>query len=497
MEKNLVLFGTEYQVSEENVIYNEYREVFYTIADKSEQDFLKFYKEKAPEDRAAFDEAVEYGKKLINDGVNYLVGKLTEKNIYDYSADSIKRVAVIPITKFEESSNAVYNGLDAIENELRAAEAARQREIDSASSSWSGGGFGIEGALKGAAQAAVLNAASGLVTKAVTAGDSKRAKNAYEMKIYNLLTSTDTIKDLANSIYSDVFDLLKTYLKILVEDASEQVKDISDTAVVKSNDIFTNMTAGIYKDPEVEKSMWIRMLGFYPYDLRYFVELLKKHDEAFDEIIALMNWYHMPINKAADVLLCDKYNFSEINELQEAESQKQLLLTDLQKYGIESSGIVDEADKKIDEILVIRRTYDDVVYDTEEECANAKALDEKLAADITAVDKNSLEALMTMYLDITTGSNAQTFGVVCNKNALTMHNSILEAIKRSNSIEELNAYKEQLNTEANAELNAPIIKMIDSRIKVLGVSENLNAAKDKAAGAIKGIFGKAKGFMKK
>lgn len=50
----------------------------------------------------------------------------------------------------------VYNQLDNIDMALRREEAARQQEIDSASSSWPGGGFGLAGALKGKATAAVL-----------------------------------------------------------------------------------------------------------------------------------------------------------------------------------------------------------------------------------------------------------------------------------------------------------------------------------------------------
>ena len=172
-------------------------------------------------------------EEQINDALVMFVRTLTEKEIYDYSVDSIKRVCVVPITRFEETVETIYNQLDEIDMEWGRELLTRQREIESASSSWSGGGFGLKGALKGAATAAVLNVATGAVTKALTSGGAKRAASAHEMRIFDLLNDTDTVIEMSLALYDDIFSLVNTYIKILEEEKSEKISVVSDEEILK------------------------------------------------------------------------------------------------------------------------------------------------------------------------------------------------------------------------------------------------------------------------
>lgn len=494
--KNLTLFGINYEVSDESVAYNEYRAVFFKEACAAEKKMYDYCETHELEDRSGFMELAEFGRQLVNNGLAVVVKNLSEKEIYDYSVDSIRRMVVEPLTKFDEAVNYVVSSLDDIDAELRAAEAARQREINSASSSWSGGGFGIEGALKGAAQAAILNAASGAVTKALTSGDSKRAKSSYEMKIYNLLNGTDTVNKLCRAVYDDIFYLVKTYTKILIEDKKEQIRVVDDAEIMKSNDIFNNIKSGVYTKPEIEQQMWIKVFALFPYNIDYFILLIKMHEENLEEIKTLIDWYNLPMSRIADKLLDDKFSFDDITDVEAAQEKKALLLEDLAKYGVSDSYLVKAADTKIDELLVLRRTYEGIVYDTDEDCEHAKALDTTLSEKISGVSTSDFNSLMEAYFDIIGADDFDKYNAVYKKNATKLHEPVISAVKSSNSAEELSAVNEKLHS-ANAELNAPLIKLIESKIKSINTREKAGEMKDKAVDAAKGLFGKAKGIFKK
>ncbi len=497
MEK-LILFGMEYEVSDARVVYNNYRASFYNEAKKAKEKLYEYFKSAEPSGRADFDKVVDSGRSMINNALVITVKLLTEKELYEYSVDSIKRICVEPLTKFEDAAAAVYNQLDNIDMALRREEAARQQEIDSASSSWSGGGFGLAGALKGAATAAALNAASGAVTKALTSGDAKRAKSAHEMKIYNLLNGSETVRELCTALYDDIFCLIKTYVKILTEDKNENIGVVTDEEIIKSNDIFTNIKSGIYEDkPEVERQMWIKLFMLYPYDINYYVHLLKVHKEVFDEAKKLVEWYNMPMVELADTLLFEKYSFADITELEAAQNQKELIVAELEKFGVTESNLTYIADGKIEEILVQRRIYDEILYETEEDCEYAKVLDMKLQETIDATDRNSLEDLAALYLDIINGEDVDKYILICHKKAFTLHEPLLSAIKSCTSAEELSLYKEKFEAAKNTEISVPLIRQIDSKIKSINMIGNLNESKDKMVGAAKGLLGKAKGIFKK
>ena len=270
------------------------------------------------------------------------------------------------------------------------------------------------------------------------------------------------------------------------------------TSLSASKDIFNNIKTGVYNSkPDVEKQMWIKTLTLYPYDTEYFIHLLNTHDEAFDEIKELISWYNLPMDDIADTLLAGKYDFSNITELEEARRQKELLIADLSKFGIKESRLTDDADAKIEEILVQRRTYEDITYDTEEDCGYARELDGRLGAEVEAAAGKSLPELVELYTGMTDCEDAEKYAVICTKNALLLHTLLINAVKDCASAEELTSYKERIEGSKAKEISTPVIKQIDSKIKSINLSGNLNDAKEKLVGSAKDIFGKAKGLFKK
>lgn len=140
--------------------------------------------------------------------------------------------------------------------------------------------------------------------------------------------------------------------------------------------------------------------------------------------------------------------------------------------------------------------HEGIVYDTDEDCEHAKALDTTLSEKISGANTSDFNALMETYFDIIGADDFDKYNAVYKKNAVKLHEPVISAVKSSNSAEELSAVNEKLHS-ANAELNAPLIKQIESKIKSINTREKAGEMKDKAVDAAKGLFGKAKGIFKK
>lgn len=96
-----------------------------------------------------------------------LFQELAQYEIYDIGWDAyIQDCAHFP--NMQQAGQRLQDQYDEIEHQ-RQAEAAYRENRKASRSRWSGGGFGLGGALKGAAEAAALNAVSGLGHSAVNA----------------------------------------------------------------------------------------------------------------------------------------------------------------------------------------------------------------------------------------------------------------------------------------------------------------------------------------
>ena len=118
-------------------------------------------------------------------------------------------------------------------------------------------------------------------------------------------------------------------------------------------------------------------------------------------------------------------------------------------------------------------------------------------AEVEAAAGKSLPELVELYTGMTDCEDAEKYAVICTKNALLLHTLLINAVKGCASAEELTSYKERIEGSKAKEISTPVIKQIDSKIKSINLSGNLNDAKEKLVGSAKDIFGKAKGLFKK
>ena len=499
MSQIFTLFGKNYEVSEERLHYNFYRNQFTKIAEASAEKFVSHYMENADNLSQVVNIAENYGNQLFSDALKATVKLLISKGIYEIDSDTLIANAVEKPVYFKQVLDSVKSQVHNFEEAYRKSEAARQAQINSASSSWSGGGHGIEGALKGAAEAAVLNMASGAITKAVTSGAAKQNLSAKDQKIYELLNNQNTAVKLAEGLYKDIFCMVKTFVSILAENQVEPVENIPEEEISKSVAIYHNLKENLYEDAELTVQMWMKLLTYYPYDVRYFTLLLEQENDNLNEILTLADVYHIPMNQAASALLESRYQFKGITDLQEAQAQKEKLLDDMQKYHIEKTPLLTVADERIHAIMNDNCTYKGISYNTEEERNQAEALDNALAEQISGVERNNLLAMTELYISILSNSENVNYSQIKQERASELNSLMIENIQNypENTKEILTACKEQLESNTNTELNQPILKALNAKIGKLNFSEKKDQLANNISGGLSNISNGLGGLFKK
>lgn len=123
---------------------------------------------------------------------------------------------------FRSEISDLYNQYNSIQDEKK--EIEYQRQVEKASRGrWQGGGFGMKGAIKGAVNAAVLNAGSGLI-HSIGDGITKSGDTRYiNNKLNKIYSSKENQQYFAGAVY-DTFDFILECIKD--EMANEDVIDI-------------------------------------------------------------------------------------------------------------------------------------------------------------------------------------------------------------------------------------------------------------------------------
>lgn len=448
----LTILGQSYEIPPERVSYNIYRNNFVQLAKKSCEEFVDFYMTNAGDIINLLSVSAKYGKNIINNTLKYAVSGLISKEIYDVDAYYIVENAVEPVNYFDTAVNDIQKQINAIDAELKKAEAARNAQINSAPNSWTG-----------AAQAAV------------NSGDMKGARSVREQKFFNFLNNRNTAEKLSKAIYNDIFAIFKTSVEILDKRNADIVKNISQEEIRKSRAIYNNLKDGLYGDGELAKKMWAQMFVYYPYSTEYFTLFLIQHEENLNEITINSNWYNIPVQNIIAGLLESRYNFSGIKDLAIAESMKASLISDMDKYSVTDTPLLALADSCIENIIAEKSTYKGIRYESEEQRMDAEALDNEIRAMIMNVNRNDLQALMYLYFGILNGYADRNYIYVKRENALALSAVICENIANfPNPKEMLMYYANYTNADPNVEINQEILKALSQRLGQINRSEKTN-----------------------
>lgn len=161
LEMDLILGEKTFKVDSNLAHYNKLRKRFFNKAVYNCQQFGKTYYNCGKIDIAwgIFQTGVD---AVLREGSGVACKELFSQGIYDVTEDSFLNEYYDQYMDIDQIINPIVEKLEQVEDISNQLE--YQRELKKASRGrWEGGGFGLKGALAGAATASALNAAGGLL----------------------------------------------------------------------------------------------------------------------------------------------------------------------------------------------------------------------------------------------------------------------------------------------------------------------------------------------
>lgn len=231
------------------------------------------------------------------------------KDLYSFGikitrADFIEEYGI----DFQREINSLYNQYDGVQQEKQ--EITYKREVQKASRGrWQGGGFGIKGAIKGAVNAAVLNAGSDILHSVgdsiAQSGDKRYINN----KLNVIYSSKENQKYFAGSVYV-CFNYILEGIKKELDDAEIIDKDIfGEYGEIESN---YETIVKYEKDRKKLLAGMVQCFSCIPEMVKYYEPVLNELFEEDTDIDSFLEfWGIFDLYESLE----DKYTKKEIEEI--------------------------------------------------------------------------------------------------------------------------------------------------------------------------------------
>lgn len=281
--KRFTIKGFGIEIDDRCQHYNEILITYKHMAEQSKENFLYKCSQSKNLDELVKD-AYAYGWEEINLCLDNLMTVLVKFGIYNYSKDNIYDAYMDNYFNYDEMYTECYLQpyLDIVMTKQQMEELRAQQR--NGTSRWEGGGFGIAGALKGAAKAGVLNLASGGI-RSIFAGIGTSMDNAKIKKLKNkMLEDKALLEELAVCVKKCCGNISIVLIEILR--TTGHLDGITGWNLERSTTIYKN---SFYADSQ-KIEMLVEALRLYPYNWDIYLELFRSTSR-FDRQVASVAAY--------------------------------------------------------------------------------------------------------------------------------------------------------------------------------------------------------------
>ena len=365
-----------FPVSAEREAYNTIRVKYQSLAQKAQDDFSERYDTlfKNIEDihNKCDDVAMGYLGKVIDEAIRdlikYGISDIDENEFYNnYIVDFKNNPWAEGFAEIDDKYLEIVMEAEALD-EYRDARAENRGR-------WVGGGFGVGGAIKGAAGAAAANLAMGavhgafnLAAKGITAIGNSFKKSA-------LFSDTDTAASLEVSIYYMIEAVHDALVDAINDKKPETITGFRKKAEAeKAERTFGNINAGRIEGDDAKASL-IECLTLDPYVAKYYDYWLKQYGDANGQLELTAQHFGLTnITETKTKLIEDKQSkldfktpeacMSNLKELESYAATIGYIAMDTKKAEITT--LAEKLDRE-------RRTFNGKTYESIETMKSAKA----------------------------------------------------------------------------------------------------------------------------
>lgn len=388
----LALTGIEVPISDARVSYNTLRLKYQRLAEQAAGNFSNNFSTLFKSIDDIHNGCTDAAMSIMHEAAEVAVADLVAQGYYDIDIDAFGEYFA-PYFKWEEDFAVIDDKYMAIVLKAEELDAYRTQRRESRGR-WVGGGFGLSGAIKGAAQAGAMNLATGavhglfnLTAKGISAvGDAIK-----KSELYN---DPATKQALVNALYRAIFSMHFAYI-----DAVNDKKPESYTGFVTTDDetkasrLLQNVEAGRVPKKAIKQVM-LEALQLDPYNDDFFQLWLGEFGDQNGELEKLESYFGVSVVSSTkrDLIQAHKtsldFSTPEACDASLAALSKYSAAIGYQEFARESQAIIALKSERERE----NRTVDGVTYSSDVAAAEAK---DELARTVKGVTYSTPEAAET------------------------------------------------------------------------------------------------------
>ncbi|MDW0116087.1 hypothetical protein QTL97_04005 [Sporosarcina thermotolerans] len=198
----------------------------------------------------------------------------------------------------------------------------------------SGGGFGLEGAVKGMATAGALNLATGVLHGTFNIIGSIGSAMANSVKKGKLYKNPELCNSLVNGLYIDILDLYKPVIQIINEELGYGLKEeFTELDYQRKKGLLSNIER--ISSEEEQKSVLIDLLKIDPTDFEIYLKVLSITGDPDGSLGKMADNFGVPLFNYKMNQLFDIVEQADIEDEEDAEFIKQKILQHSFTFGID------------------------------------------------------------------------------------------------------------------------------------------------------------------
>ena len=347
------------------VNYYLIRKEFETLANKLLPQIIQDFPNKFKDLEDFIDKGRSWAGQYFKESVVLAVDILAAAKCYTLDIQSYFN-DYFDTTPFDSHFKNISNKLAEIYEAEEDRDRARAARTHAASNAWSGGGFGVSGALKGAATAGALNMAGGAISGTFNALGKVWSSANNSMKKDDILKSDETKNAIVNGIYLCINCAYYELIPCLRDKARVKIDFIDDQRKKQVERLMSNLRSG--RIPEAEQqSILFQALSLNPYNKEIYLSLLDNYGDKDGSIEAMAVVFDVnDITEKKKVLLDEFYKDQSKETEDDCLNLRTIMSDKAEQLGIKGFEKYEPLEKEIRKWF--DRYYSTLPRETEQQC---------------------------------------------------------------------------------------------------------------------------------
>lgn len=353
------LFGQEIIFSDAECRHKEIDGIYLLRSKEAYDEYMDFYKNTSREEPGKFIQALKNKCfNIVKGNLEKLQKDLIETKIYSYDLERLTT----------EYSTQIWGGwstrIEDLEDEFNTIIEEKNNEIQyrnirkESRGKWQGGGFGVTGALKGAATAGVFNGITGAGHTVVNVLGNASTRSQTRKKLRDLVNNKSYCSELATDLQMQIKQLKKVYIHILNKEIGEHIKEYSSKDMLEHARVCGNMESVL--DDTEKKCLILKLIKLYPYDIMQYKYAIEKFGDAYGEIEAISTFFNLEVKDYKINLLNKELKDVDYTDEKSMLQVKEALMIREKELGIENSELTKMLENKLTEFDIKMRTVADI-----------------------------------------------------------------------------------------------------------------------------------------